>query len=110
MASLGMVFGAAATGRVFAATAAKGGSKEEQSLVDWVLGKVTKQDQFYETDPILRRADDEEKGSSNGTATTGGRKGTVSSKGTVSTKGTVPVQPKKKDGNGGGFGGFFAKK
>ncbi|KAK9734723.1 hypothetical protein RND81_04G159200 [Saponaria officinalis] len=102
MASLPMVFGPAVTGRVYAATAAKGGSKDEQSLIDWVLGKITKQDQFYETDPILQGTDD--KPPSNGTAstrggTTSGRKGT-----------TVSVPAKKKNGNGGGFGGLFAKK
>ncbi|KAL9235356.1 hypothetical protein vseg_010119 [Gypsophila vaccaria] len=109
MASLPMVFGAAATGRVYAATASKGGSKEEKSLIDWVLGKVTKQDQFYETDPILQKTDEK---ASNGTASTRG--GTTSTRGgtTSGRKGTttVSVPAKKKGGNGGGFGGLFAKK
>lgn len=97
MASLPLAFGAAVNGRVFAATAAKGasGSNEEKSLLDWVLGNLTKQDQFYETDPILKKVEEK---SGNGSGTTSGRKG-----------GTVSVPTKKKN-DGGGFGGLFAKK
>ncbi|KAL9228685.1 hypothetical protein vseg_004238 [Gypsophila vaccaria] len=96
MASLPMFFGASTTGAVFKATAAKGGSKEEKSLLDFVLGNLTKQDQFYETDPVLKKVEEK---AGTGTGTTGsGRKGTVS------------VQPKKKSGSGGGLGGLFAKK
>ncbi|KFK27416.1 hypothetical protein AALP_AA8G379900 [Arabis alpina] len=80
-----------ATVRCFA-TGAKGTSstttaKEEKNIIDFVLGSLTKQDQFYETDPILKKVDDKE-------GTTGG-------------KNSVVVPPKK---NSGGFGGLFAKK
>lgn len=94
MASLPFVFGAAASARVVTAAAAKGAieTKEEKSFVDWLLGKVTKEDQFYETDPILKKVEEKSSG------TTSGRKGTVS------------IPSKKKEGNGGVFGGLFAKK
>ena len=88
MASLTMAFGAAAAGgRVFAATAAKGagGSKEEKGLLDWILGGLQKEDQLLETDPILKKVEEKNGG--------GGRKNSVA------------VPPKKK----GGFGGLFAK-
>lgn len=90
MASLMMSF-APATGRVFAATAAKGagGSKEEKGLLDWILGGLQKEDQLLETDPILKKVEEK-----NGGTTTGRGRNTVA----------VPV-PKKK----GGFGGLFAK-
>ncbi|KAF3439552.1 hypothetical protein FNV43_RR17830 [Rhamnella rubrinervis] len=83
-------FAPAATGRVFAATAAKGagGSKEEKGLLDWILGGLQKEDQLLETDPILKKVDDK-----NGGTTNGG-------------KNSVAVPSKKK----GGFGGLFAKK
>ncbi|KAL2898763.1 hypothetical protein RDABS01_028337, partial [Bienertia sinuspersici] len=64
-----------------------------KKLFDWLLGKVTKEDQFYETDPILQKVDEKSSG------TTSGRKGTVS----------IPSK-KKNNGNGGGLGGLFAKK
>lgn len=90
MASLIMSF-SPATARVFAATAAKGagGSKEEKSLLDWILGGLQKEDQLLETDPILRKVEEN----------TGGR-GTTSG-----GKNSVAVPQKKK----GGFGGLFAK-
>ncbi|ONH99967.1 hypothetical protein PRUPE_6G060300 [Prunus persica] len=92
MASLTMVFAPVPTGRassrVYAATAAKGGSKEEKGLLDWILGGLAKEDQLLETDPILKKVEDK-----NG-ATNGGRKG------------TVEIPQKKK----GGFGGLFVKK
>ncbi|KAL8479068.1 hypothetical protein ACS0TY_030823 [Phlomoides rotata] len=77
-----------------AATAAKssGGSSEEKGLLDFILGKITKQDQFYETDPILQKVE----GKSGGT--TSGRKN------------TVPVPPPKKKEGGFGLGGLFNKK
>lgn len=88
--------GGVAGGRVFAATAAKGAGsgKQEKSFVDWLLGNLQKEDQFYETDPILKKVED-----SSGNGTTTSRKGTTS----------VSVPAKKKNGNG-GFGGLFAKK
>lgn len=81
------------TTRVFAATAAKGagGSKEEKGLFDWILGNLAKEDQFYETDPLLKKVEEK-----NGGGTSNGR-----------NKNTVSVPQKKK---GGGFGGLFAKK
>ncbi|XP_009374270.1 uncharacterized protein LOC103963214 [Pyrus x bretschneideri] len=92
MASLTMVFPPVvtswATGQVYAATAAKGGSKEEKGLLDWILGGLAKEDQLLEVDPILKKVED--------------KNGTVSG-----SKGTVVVPPKKKQG---GFGGLFAKK
>ncbi|KAK6247201.1 hypothetical protein QUC31_018766 [Theobroma cacao] len=91
MASLLISF-APSTTRVFAATAAKGagGSKEEKGLFDWILGQLQKEEQFYETDPILQKVEGK-----NGDGTSSGRKNSVS------------VPQKKK---GGGFGGLFAKK
>lgn len=98
MASLPIISFAPATVRVYAATAAKeaGGSKEEKSLLDWILGGMQKQDQFYETDPILKKVED--KSPPSGRGTTNGRKNSAS----------VP-QPQKKKG-GFGLGGLFAKK
>ncbi|XP_058109223.1 uncharacterized protein LOC131252612 [Magnolia sinica] len=89
MASLTIGFGPAATGRVFAATAAKssGGSSEEKGILDWILGGLQKEDQLLETDPILKKA--EEKNGRNGKTT------------------SVSVPPSKK--KAGGFGGLFAK-
>ncbi|XP_061347215.1 uncharacterized protein LOC133292773 [Gastrolobium bilobum] len=89
MASVIMSF-APATGRVFAATAAKeaGGSKEEKGLLDWILGGMQKEDQLLETDPILKKVEEKSGG------TTYGKKNSV-------------VVPQKK--KGGGFGGLFAK-
>lgn len=82
-----------------AATAAKssGGGSEEKGILDFILGSLTKEDQFYETDPILKKVED---GKSSGTTTTsGGRKNSV-----------VVPPAKKKDGGFGGLGGLFAKK
>lgn len=88
MASIIMSF-APATGRVFAATAAKGagGSKEEKGFFDWILGGLQKEDQLLETDPILKKVEEKSGG-------TTGR-----------NKNSVAVPQKKK----GGFGGLFAK-
>ncbi|OAY61100.1 uncharacterized protein LOC110616959 [Manihot esculenta] len=95
MASLPIAF-ASPTVRVYAATAAKGagGSKEEKGFLDWVLGNLQKEEQFYETDPVLKKVEEKSGG---GGGTTSGRKNSVSI-------------PQKKKGNGGGFGGLFAKK
>ncbi|KAF9594510.1 hypothetical protein IFM89_031628 [Coptis chinensis] len=61
-----------ATGRVFAATAAKntGGSKQEKGLIDWILGGMQKEDQFFETDPILQKAEDKNEGEQDATRDT----------------------------------------
>ncbi|ESW18726.1 hypothetical protein PHAVU_006G065100 [Phaseolus vulgaris] len=90
MASIIMSF-SPATGRVFAATAAKGagGSKEEKGFLDWILGGLQKEDQLLETDPILKKVEEK----NGGTTTSNGRKNSVA------------VPQKKK----GGFGGLFAK-
>ncbi|KAF3787936.1 hypothetical protein EJ110_NYTH21954 [Nymphaea thermarum] len=90
MASFG--FGAAATvaSRAVVASATSktaGGAAEEKGLLDWILGGLQKQDQFYETDPILKKVEE--------------KNGTVGKKSTVS----VPASKKKN----GGFGGLFAK-
>lgn len=80
------------------ATAAKssGGGSEEKGILDFILGSLTKQEQIYETDPILKKVE----GKTTGT-TGNGRKGTVA----------VAPPPKKKDGGAfGGLGGLFAKK
>ncbi|XP_047978231.1 uncharacterized protein LOC125220137 [Salvia hispanica] len=81
-----------------AATAAKssGGGSEEKGILDFILGSLTKEDQFYETDPILKKVED---GKSSGTTTSSGRKNSV-----------VVPPAKKKDGGFGGLGGLFAKK
>lgn len=95
MTSLSMVFGSSA---VLAATAAKnvGGSKKEKGPFDWIIGGLMKEDQFFETDPILNKKDDKTSGG-------GGTTGTG--------KSSVAVPPKKKNGGGfGGLGGLFAKK
>ncbi|KAB5540899.1 hypothetical protein DKX38_013873 [Salix brachista] len=88
MASLPTFF-ASPSARVYAATAA-GGSKEEKGLLDWILGSLQKEDQFYETDPILKKVEGK-----NGGGTASGRRNSVA------------VPQKKKNG---GFGGLFAKK
>ncbi|CAA3008895.1 uncharacterized protein LOC111405901 [Olea europaea var. sylvestris] len=76
-----------------AATAAKssGGGSEEKGPLDWIIGALQKQDQFYETDPILKK---------------------VEAKNGSTAKNSVAVPPKKKNGGDGGFGlgGLFAKK
>ncbi|GMI81729.1 hypothetical protein HRI_001842200 [Hibiscus trionum] len=99
MASLPIFSFVPSTTRLYA-TAAKGagGSKEEKGIFDWILGNLTKEDQFYETDPLLKKVEDKNGG---GGGTTTGRKNTVS----------IP-QKKKGNGNGGGFGlgGLFTKK
>lgn len=89
------------TVRAFAATAAKGagGGKEEKGFLDFILGGLAKEDQFYETDPILKKVEDKNGGG-----------GTVAGKGTVGgKKNTVAMPPKKKNGGFGGLGGLFAK-
>ncbi|XP_043720902.1 uncharacterized protein LOC122668361 [Telopea speciosissima] len=92
MASFTIGFGPAITGRVFAATETKssGGSREEKGPMDWIIGNLTKEDQFYETDPILKKVEEK-------------------SGGTTSRGNSVAVPPKKKNGGFGGFGGLFAK-
>ncbi|KAE8733810.1 cytochrome P450 86A1-like [Hibiscus syriacus] len=96
MASLPIFSFVPSTTRVYA-TAAKGagGSKEEKGLFDWILGNLTKEDQFYETDPLLQKVE----GKNGGSGTSTVRKNSVSI-------------PQKKNGNGGGFGlgGLFTKK
>ncbi|KAL1545145.1 hypothetical protein AAHA92_21901 [Salvia divinorum] len=84
-----------------AATAAKssGGGSEEKGILDFILGSLTKQDQFYETDPILKKVEDGKNSGTTGTGTNGGRKNSV-----------VVPPAKKKDGGFGGLGGFFPKK
>ncbi|CAN6815056.1 hypothetical protein F2Q70_00011357 [Brassica cretica] len=94
---------APATVRAYATTAkgASGGAKEEKNPLDFVLGYLTKQDQFYETDPILKKVEKEQ-------GTTGGR-GTV--RGGGKSAAPVPVAAKKNDGGGfGGLAGLFNKK
>lgn len=83
--------------RVYAATAAKGAgkSKEDKNLFDWILGNLAKEDQFYETDPLLQKVEGKNGGGTTG-GTTSGRK----------SNNSVSVSQKKK---GGGFGGLFAK-
>lgn len=83
---------APATVRCFA-TGAKGTTnntttkKEEKSIIDFVLGSLTKQDQFYETDPLLKKVDDKERTVSGG-------------------KNSMAVPQNK---NGGGFGGLLPR-
>ncbi|AES98562.1 putative thylakoid soluble phosphoprotein TSP9 [Medicago truncatula] len=105
MASITMLPMVPTTGRVFAATGAKGttgggSSKQEKGFWDWIVGGLTKEDQFYETDPILKKV--EEKNNSRGTTS----RGTTSGKGTTSGGKNSVVVPQKKKG---GFGGFFNK-
>ncbi|KAL0390211.1 UNVERIFIED_CONTAM: hypothetical protein Scaly_0378200 [Sesamum calycinum] len=81
-----------------AATAAKSsgaGSTEEKGFLDFILGGLAKEDQFYETDPILKKVEEKT------TGTVSGRKNSVAA---------APPPPKKKDGGGFGLGGLFAKK
>ncbi|XP_010515031.1 PREDICTED: uncharacterized protein LOC104790932 [Camelina sativa] len=120
---------APATVRVYA-TGAKGASgpaKEEKNPIDFVLGFMTKQDQFYETDPILQKVEEKQASRSSGTASGKGGsrssgstsgKGATKSSGTTSGRGSVrggknsaptPVAPKKNEGGFGGLGGLFKK-
>lgn len=93
MASLPIFSFAPSTTRVFATKGAgAGASKEEKGIFDWVLGYLTKQDQFYETDPLLNKAEEK-----NGGRNSSGSKNSVS-------------VPQKKNGGGFGIGGLFAKK
>ncbi|CAA7036664.1 unnamed protein product [Microthlaspi erraticum] len=111
---------APATVRVYATTAkgGSGGAKEEKNIIDFVLGYLTKQDQFYETDPILQGGKEVTRSSgtkSGGTKSSGTKNGgTTSGRGTVRGGGKnsapVPVPPKKNDGGFGGLGGLFNKK
>lgn len=100
MASLTMALvpGATGGGRAYAATAAKSTGRsggEESGLWDWVLRGLQKEEQLFETDPILQKKEDDGKvAGGSTTSTTGGRKTSVA------------VPPKKN----GGFGGLFAKK
>ncbi|GAA0142148.1 hypothetical protein LIER_03112 [Lithospermum erythrorhizon] len=85
-----------------AATAAKGsgGGTEEKGLLDFILGSLTKQDQFYETDPILKKVEEKSGGTMKTGGTTSSRKSSV-----------APLPPKNPGGGGfGGLGGLFAKK
>ncbi|XP_069155587.1 uncharacterized protein [Solanum lycopersicum] len=105
MASLNMFVSPIATvtaqqhrSRVYtAATASKssGGSTEEKSLLDFILGALQKQDQLLETDPLLKKVEDKSV-----STTSSGRKNSVA------------VPPKKNSNGGGfaGFGGLFNKK
>ncbi|CAH9075154.1 unnamed protein product [Cuscuta epithymum] len=82
-----------------AASKSSGGSSREKGLLDWILSGMQKEDQLFETDPILDKVEEEKRG-----GTVRGRRNSVA----------VP-QPKGKSngGDGGGFGGFaglFAKK
>lgn len=99
MASSILMSFAPATVRVYA-TGAKGTSssstKEEKSIIDFVLGSLTKQDQFYEIDPLLKKVDEKQE-------TTGGNGGRKTVSG---GKNSVAVPQK----NNVGFGGLFAKK
>ncbi|CAH2065102.1 unnamed protein product [Thlaspi arvense] len=113
---------APATVRVYATTAkgASGGAKEEKNPLDFVLGYLTKQDQFYETDPILKKVEEKEGTRGSGTKSGGTKSGGTKSSGTTGSRGTVrgggknsapvPVPPKKNDGGFGGLGGLFNKK
>lgn len=92
MASLNMAFGMATVkGRTFVTKATKGGGggEEEKGLLDFILGALTKEDQFYETDPVLKKTEEKSQ-------TVGDKKSTTS----------VSVPNKKKFP---GFGGLFAK-
>ncbi|KAG7559947.1 Thylakoid soluble phosphoprotein TSP9 [Arabidopsis thaliana x Arabidopsis arenosa] len=94
---------APATVRVYATgtKGASGGAKEEKNPIDFVLGFMTKQDQFYETNPILKKVEEKE-----------GTKGTTGSRGTVrggKNSAPTPVPPKKSEGGFGGLGGLFKK-
>ncbi|XP_012444277.1 uncharacterized protein LOC105768711 [Gossypium raimondii] len=84
--------------RIYATAAAKGagGGKEEKGLFDWILGNLQKEEQFYETDPILKKVE-EKNGGGSGSGTTSGRKNSVS------------IPQKKKDNGGFGLGGLFKK-
>ncbi|ERN09717.1 hypothetical protein AMTRI_Chr08g202220 [Amborella trichopoda] len=77
-------------GRVHATAASKSSSGgEEKGLFDWITAKLQKEDQFYETDPILKK---------------------VEEKNGVGKKNSVTIPSPKKEGGFGGFGGLFAKK
>ncbi|GAA0157262.1 hypothetical protein LIER_14568 [Lithospermum erythrorhizon] len=91
------------------ATKSSGEKTEEKGLLDFILGGLTKQDQFYETDPILKKVEDNIKSG----GTTSGLRNTVvvppkkngGGRMTSGRQNTVVVPPKK-NGGGGGFGGL----
>ncbi|CAN1282403.1 hypothetical protein LINPERPRIM_LOCUS18047 [Linum perenne] len=91
MASLPISFSPVARTRLYAAKGTAG-TKEEKGFWDWIVGNLIKEDQFYETDPILDKVEGKP-----AAGTTSGRKGT-----------TVSI-PQKKKGGGTGFFGLFAK-
>ncbi|VFQ98240.1 unnamed protein product [Cuscuta campestris] len=104
MASLNLSFPPATTPRrrartTAAATKKSVGSRQEKSLLDWILGYLQKEDQLLETDPILNKVEKKRGGTAGGTA--GGRRNSVA----------LPKQKSKPNGDGfGGFGGLFSKK
>ncbi|KZV28797.1 hypothetical protein F511_06231 [Dorcoceras hygrometricum] len=74
------------------ASKASGSSNtEEKGVFDFVLGALAKQEQIYETDPILKKVEKKNAG------------------GTTSRNTPVSGQPEKKNG-GFDFGGLFSKK
>ncbi|GFP82331.1 hypothetical protein PHJA_000376300 [Phtheirospermum japonicum] len=80
-----------------AATASKGSggsASEEKGILDFILGGLAKQEQIYETDPILKKVEEK-----NGGTTTTARKNSA-----------APPPPAKKKDGGFGLGGLFAKK
>ncbi|KAL5726411.1 hypothetical protein ACHQM5_009456 [Ranunculus cassubicifolius] len=80
---------------IFSAITAKGGNKQEKGFLDFILGGMTKEDGFFETDPILKKGEEKNGGTtSRKSGTTGGKNGTV----------IVPAKKKA-----GGFGGFFPR-
>ncbi|MCQ9920626.1 hypothetical protein L6B45_13605, partial [Staphylococcus aureus] len=59
---------------------------------------MTKQDQFYETDPILKKVEEKEATRSSGTTGSRGGSGTTGGRGTVrggKNSAPTPVAPKK---------------
>ncbi|KAM7257868.1 hypothetical protein ACFE04_013609 [Oxalis oulophora] len=82
--------------RVYASASQSGASKikEEKGLLDFVLGSLAKEEQFYEVDPLFKKVEDKSGG------------GTVIGR----NKNTVAVlQPKNNDGGFPGFELSFAK-
>ncbi|XP_073270421.1 uncharacterized protein [Primulina huaijiensis] len=74
-----------------ASKASGASATEEKGIFDFVLGVLAKQEQIYETDPILKKVEKKNLG------------------GTASRSSSVSVPPEDKKG-GFDFGGLFSKK
>ncbi|XP_073138201.1 uncharacterized protein [Henckelia pumila] len=80
------------TGATASKASGASSSSEEKGVFDFVLGVLAKEEQIYETDPILKKVEKKNLG--------GGTTG----------RSTPVVSPPEKKNGGFDFGGFFSKK